>query len=89
VTGSVTLTGHASTPDNLPQNFKIIMLGTGKVSLSGNTDLYANVYAPTSPIVISGEGDIYGAVIGKNITMSGNAAIHSEATVKGTAKLVK
>jgi Flp pilus assembly protein TadG len=89
VTGSVTLTGHASTADNLPQNFKIMMLGTGKVSLSGNTDLYANVYAPTSPIVISGEGDIYGAVIGKNITMSGNAGIHSEATVKGTAKLVK
>jgi hypothetical protein len=89
VTGSVTLTGHASTAENLPQNFKIIMLGTGKVSLSGNTDLYANVYGPTSPIVISGEGDIYGAVIGKNITMSGNAGIHSEATVRGTAKLVK
>jgi len=89
ITGSLTLTGHAITADDLPKNLQIFMLGAGQVSLTGSTALYADIYAPTSPVTITGTGDIYGSVIGKSITMTGNAQIHSDAKVKGTPKLVK
>ena len=81
--------------NNNPQSFRVIMVpnGTmapGKVELSGSSGLYADVYAPQSPIVISGSGHLYGSLIGKSIDQSGSATIHGQASVRnGVVALVK
>jgi len=80
--GDFTLWGGADTAQNLPGNLSLGMIPdpatgvAGAMKLGSNTDLYANIYAPQSPITISGNGDIYGSVLGKSVDMTGNAAIH-------------
>jgi hypothetical protein len=60
------LFGTAPTTAVVPQSIKI----AGKGALSGV------VYAPNANITINGNGDVQGSVVGKNITLTGNAAFH-------------
>ena len=90
VYGAFTLWGGANTSENLPGNLNLVMVpnpynGTppGTVTLGSGTELFANIYAPQSPIVISGNGDIYGSVLGKSVDMTGNAAIHYDLSLEG------
>jgi len=52
------------------------------VSLSGNSDFYGTVYAPSAGLDISGNGCIYGAVGGGTLTLSGNAKVHFDEQLK-------
>jgi len=83
VTGSLTLSAQTVTYDSLPKNLQIVMVGSGNVSLSGGSALYASVYAPLSPVTISGSAGIYGDVVGLNITASGGGAIHYDTSLPG------
>ncbi len=80
--GDVSMAGQAVTAANLPGNLRIVMVKTptggdpGSVKLSGGSALYADLYAPLSPITITGGGDIFGSMVGRSITMSGNGALH-------------
>jgi Flp pilus assembly protein TadG len=94
--GKFTLSGSVvNNYGNNPQSFRIVLfpdngVAPGKVDLSGSTGLYANVYAPQSPINISGSGHLYGSLVGKSITQSGSASIHGSATTRsGSVALVK
>jgi len=49
---------------------------TNEISVTGNATAYYRVYAPSSPIKIAGNGDIFGAVIGNTVRTVGNGAIH-------------
>ncbi len=46
------------------------------VTVSGNASAAYAVYCPKAAIDIVGNGDIYGAVVGKTVTMHGNGTIH-------------
>lgn len=46
------------------------------IRITGNGALKGVVYAPNANITIAGNGDVMGAVVGKNITLAGNAAFH-------------
>ncbi len=46
------------------------------VAVSGGASSSFAVYAPAAAVTISGNGDIYGAVVGATVTDSGNGAIH-------------
>ena len=97
--GSVNLSGKASTASNLPKNLKLVMIpnpsnGTapGTIVISSNSDLYATIYAPQSPLTISGSGDLYGSVVAKSIDMTGSSGIHYDVSLlgnKSTISLVK
>lgn len=50
--------------------------GGNGVSISGNSPLSAVVYAPLSAVAVSGSGDLYGAVQGRTVSVSGGAGIH-------------
>jgi hypothetical protein len=90
LTGNVRMDGHAITNADLPKNLRIVMLGAGTtVEIKAGTDLFADIYAPLSAIYISGNGDIYGAIVGKSITMSGEAGIHYDMSLLGGVSLVK
>lgn len=54
--------------------------GTGDegqaVHLAGNGALKAVVYAPNAAVQINGNGDVMGAIVGRTVTLTGNAAFH-------------
>lgn len=94
VDNSVSLAGNVSIAGNLPSNFKLRVMGSGSVSLSGNSALYADVYAPQSAISTSGNGAIYGALIGRSLSIAGNGTIHFDTSLgygnsPGTLALVQ
>jgi hypothetical protein len=77
VTGNFTLTGGSSAYQNQPQNLRIVALNPStNVTLTGNSDIYANVYAPLSSVAVIGTADFYGQVVGKTVALSGNGQIH-------------
>ena len=77
VSGSISIAGNGiSTSSSKPPNMLIYETGTSSVSLSGNANLYAGIYAPNSAVTNSGNGTLYGAVVSNTYTQTGNGAIH-------------
>ncbi|NOU53168.1 polymer-forming cytoskeletal protein [Pseudoalteromonas sp. JBTF-M23] len=71
----IATSGHAA--------FNIYSAKAGEsVSLSGNSDMYAVVYAPLATIGIQGNGSIFGSVIGSFISGIGNADYHFDEALK-------
>lgn len=67
---SPTVTNNTGVPSNV-----IFMLTSGvrSASLPGG---FMGIYAPDTDLSMHGNGDIYGAVVGSTITISGTPAIH-------------
>ncbi|PYS39182.1 MAG: hypothetical protein DMF71_15620, partial [Acidobacteria bacterium] len=63
---------------NRPANLQISTSYTGNngVTLSGGTNAYLKVLAPGTSITLSGGSPIFGALVGKTLTVSGNSVIH-------------
>lgn len=86
--GSFTLWAKALTAANLPKNLTIVMCpgpngaAPGALTVWSTSALYASLYAPQSPIILGGTGDIYGSVLGKSVDMSGTSAIFYDVTLK-------
>lgn len=77
VSGTVSIAGNGiSTSSSKPPNMLIYSTGSSSVSLSGNGNLYAGIYAPNSAVSNSGNGALYGAVVSRTYAQSGNGAIH-------------
>jgi hypothetical protein len=95
VYNNLTLSGTANTAGNLPKNLKIVMIGdpgtgkAGKANLSGTSALYATLYAPQSPVALSGTGDFYGSILGQSITMTGTSAIHYDLSLTGSTGMIQ
>jgi hypothetical protein len=87
-TGNFVMNGHASTSQNLPKNLRIVMVSpsnntsAGKLSIGSGNALYAHIYAPQSPVNLTGSGDFYGAMVGESIDMSGTSAIHFDTALR-------
>jgi hypothetical protein len=92
--GNFNMTGQTVTDSNLPKNLKIIMcpgptgLPPGSLSITAGASLYADIYAPQSDVRINGGGEIYGSVLGLNVTLSGNGGIHYDLSLKGVGGIV-
>jgi len=98
VYGDFNLSGGATTASSVPGNLTINMIRNpytgvaGTLRVSSGTDLYANIYAPESAVIMSGNGDIYGSVVGLTVDMTGNSSIHYDLNLSGnsgTISLVK
>jgi len=50
--------------------------------VAGNGDFAGVVYAPNSDLEIKGNGNISGAAVGEDITITGNAAFHYDLNLK-------
>jgi Flp pilus assembly protein TadG len=96
--GNLKLGGATLTAGNVPGNLKIVMVpapdgrAPGAVTVSNNSALYANIYAPQSSVTLSGNGDIYGSVLGNSVSLTGTSAIHYDLSLvagNGTVSLVK
>ncbi|HEX8522928.1 MAG TPA: pilus assembly protein TadG-related protein [Tepidisphaeraceae bacterium] len=91
--GSFSMAGKAVVAGNLPGNLKIVMVTAadgsmpGSLSISGDTALYADIYAPLSPVSVTGGGDIYGSIVGKSLSMSGNGALHYDLSLANNGRI--
>ncbi len=79
--GDIAIAGNGVANSNQPEAFQFWSTATTgqTVSISGNGQLSAVVYAPNAAVSISGGGSsgaVYGAVIGDTITLNGGAEFH-------------
>lgn len=86
--GSVlSLAGNASINNNthVPSNLVFMCTSTAtpqSISVVGNGNAYFAIYCPKADITITGNGAIYGAVVGKTVSFSGNNGyIHYDAAL--------
>ena len=49
--------------------------------LTGGTDAYYSLYAPNHDVQIGGTSDMYGAVVGQNVTFNGTGRMHYDAAL--------
>jgi hypothetical protein len=58
--------------------------------LTGGSAAAFSVYAPNHPVIVTGGGDIYGAVVGSTYTATGGAKLHYDAALAriGSKKLI-
>lgn len=84
--GDVSISGQGIVnTTQTPSNFLLYSTASAEDSLSkppqitfsGQTDLYGAIYAPGADVSITGLSyDIYGAIIGKTLDISGNGTVH-------------
>jgi hypothetical protein len=70
--------------DNQPPKLTIIVLGDEDVRFTGNNTFYGSLYAPRSEIKISGSVEAFGAVIGKEMDISGSVRFHYDKALNPT-----
>ena len=64
-----------STAAQLPTNLTCYVQGP-HVAIRGNAHLFAKLHAPYATVEISGDGDLYGAVTGREVIVRGRGDIH-------------
>lgn len=83
VDGVIDITGNGVVvPNNHPANLLLYSTGSATVKIAGNGSFYGGIYAPNSAVTASGNGDVFGAVISKTYTQSGNSATHFDLALK-------
>jgi hypothetical protein len=55
---------------------QIVYPGTGTISMVGNPQSAATIYAPNANFALQGTADLFGSVLAKTISNGGNASIH-------------
>ena len=51
--------------------------------------MYMTVYAPSTAVKLQGGGDIYGAIVGNTIDVTGNVTVHYDNYLINSPNLVK
>ena len=59
--------------------------GSASVVMTGNSAASATIYAPNAPTLLKGTSDLYGAVVGKTITVAGDMNIHYDMQLQALA----
>ncbi|MCE2570086.1 pilus assembly PilX family protein [Motilimonas eburnea] len=72
--GSITNTGKP--PVSIYSSYASARDNDVGITLAGDTDMYASVYAPKSHVNVTGSGDILGALRGKTVAISGAGGMH-------------
>lgn len=85
--------GVSGTTSNQPINFQLYgtrsksataTSGEQQFDIKGNGYLSAVVYGPNANVMVNGNGDVLGAVVGHTIVMVGNAAFHYDESLPKT-----
>jgi type II secretory pathway pseudopilin PulG len=84
VDGNIDMAGQGIV--NLNQKAeKVLVYGTEScqdVKLAGQSVLYAAIYAPKAMATFTGQADIFGSVITKNITVTGQGSVHYDEALR-------
>jgi len=67
--------GAISNTTELPGNCQLYVTGTS-AKLSGNSQFFGVVYAPTADVKRDGNSDFFGVAVGRTLESSGNGGLH-------------
>jgi Putative Ice-binding-like adhesive domain len=67
--------GTVSNNGGDPLNLSFVYAGTNSVSINAGANTFATVYAPHANVTITGNGGIYGAIVGKNFSFTGSGHV--------------
>lgn len=89
--GDVKVAGNGLlNPNSSPVTFQLWGTSTSPapqdIQIAGNGALKGIIYAPNAAIKINGNGDVMGAVVGKDVNLTGNAAFHYDESLAGWSK---
>jgi len=78
ITSSLSLAGGGVANSTLVASNLMFFAGplVSTIAMTGGSSASFALYAPDTDVSISGNGDIYGAVVGRTVTDTGNGAIH-------------
>jgi Flp pilus assembly protein TadG len=80
-TGDVNISGGSiANSTQLPKNLEIYCTGKN-CNISGSSNFFGMVYAPTSDITRSADSHFYGLLVGKKLTLSGNGGLHADESI--------
>ena len=76
--------GYVYTYQTRPKNFQLFVVNSSAISLTGQADFYAQVYAPLSDVTQGGQADIYGTIVGNTLTCGGTwkGGAHADESIK-------
>jgi type II secretory pathway pseudopilin PulG len=87
--GNITVGGNGIyNGSGVPSNLRIWNASSAPTTLGGNGDLSAVVYAPNSAVSLSGNGSIYGAVVGNTVSVTGggtSGGFHYDVALRSAA----
>ncbi len=81
VTGKFTDSGGSlQNTSHIPGNLQVTSSYTGSngVTVSGTSATYLMIYAPGTDLTVSGGGPLYGSLVAKTLTVSGNSQVHQD-----------
>jgi hypothetical protein len=79
LTGALSASGGSLVnTTSVPSNLQIASSYTGNngVAITGNTNAYLTIYAPGTNVTVTGGSPVFGALLGKTLTISGNSQVH-------------
>ena len=80
VNGNLELSGDVTLGDpNHPASTRIYI--TGQAAFSATVALYANLYIPNQPLVISAPSEVWGAIFAQSIQSSGGLTVHYDQSI--------
>ena len=59
-----------------PRPRVLAVLMTAAMCVSGGSATYLSIYAPGTSVSVSGDSPLFGALVGKTLTVTGNSALH-------------
>lgn len=78
--------GTINNLSGIPSNFQIYGTdSSAKLDISGGTAAYLVAYARNATVSVTGNGDVYGGLIGSDVRMVGSGAVHYDQAVKSVA----
>jgi len=84
--GDVKIAGGGLGNDNIPPGMFMIWGGNTTevgqtITITGRGTLRAVVYAPNGDVTLNGHGNMMGAIVARDITLTGNAAFHYDTSL--------
>jgi hypothetical protein len=76
ISGRLTIAGNIETQSNRPAHCRIRITGDKPVTITQKNTLYLDLYAPQSPIEITGKGDLHGSIVARTLRINGSRPMH-------------
>jgi hypothetical protein len=86
VSGSIQATERSEVilSDTDPEKFAMYVTGNQPVTIAEGSLFSGVVYAPSSPLSLSGRGVFFGAFVGNTVDVSGLAIVHYDSLLRGS-----
>ena len=80
----VSTTNGIETTSQDPERFALYIVGKEKVKVSNEATVHAVVYAPGAEVEIAGDGEFFGAFVGRRVKIDGNARVHYDEALRAS-----